>query len=195
MTPSRKFATHLLLALLNLGGAGCHRQKVQAAAPPPVTPPAEANPQPTPAPPPTAAQPEGSKPATPTEEAPVNPAPESHAHKPATPRPHVNPNPAPPVIPETPPAPKPAPPQIRPRLSPAQVAEYKRKTNEAMAEAEKNLQSVYGRPLIESQRDLVEKIRGFLNQAREAGDAEDWGRAANLAEKARLLSIELVNSL
>lgn len=111
------------------------------------------------------------------------------------PRPRVNPNPAPPVTPETPPAPKPAPPQIRPRLSPAQAAEYKRKTNEGMAEAEKNLQNAYGRPLTESQRDLVEKIRGFLTQARQAGDAEDWERAANLAEKARLLSEELVNSL
>lgn len=125
----------------------------------------------------------------------MNPAPDTPAPKPVTPRPRVNPAPTLAPAPETPPAPRPTPPQIRPRLSPEQVAEYKRKTSEDVAEAEKNLQSAYGRPLNESQRDLVEKIRGFLTQAREAGDAEDWGRAVNLAEKARLLSLELVNSL
>jgi outer membrane biosynthesis protein TonB len=193
MTPGRKLAALLPLALLVLGGAGCHRQKVQAAAPPPVSPPANANPQPAPAPPSTTTAPRDSKPSPPAGEAPVNPAPETPAPKPVTPRPRVIP--APPAAPETPPPPRPAPPQIRPRLSPEQVAEYKRKTSEAIAEAEKNLQSAYGRPLTESQRDLVEKIRGFLTQAREAGDAEDWGRAANVAEKARLLSLELINSL
>lgn len=195
MTPGRKLATLLPLALLVLGGAGCHRQRVQAAAPPPIAPPASANPQPAPAPPSTTTAPPEGKPSPLAGEAPVNPAPETPAPKPVTPRPHVNPTPASPATPETPASPRPAPPQIRPRLSPAQVAEYKRKTSEAMAEAEKNLQSAYGRPLSESQRDLMEKIRGFLTQAREAGDAEDWGRAVNLAEKARLLSLELVNSL
>jgi outer membrane biosynthesis protein TonB len=193
MTPGRKLATLVALALLVLGGAGCHRQKVQAAAPPPAAPPASANPQPAPAPPSSTATPPEGKPATPPGETPANPAPETPAPKPVTPRPHVNP--APPAAPEPAPPPRPAPPQIRPSLSPAQTAEYKKKTNEDIAEAEKNLQRAYGRELSQEQRDLVEKIRGFLTQAREAGDAGDWGRAVNLAEKARLLSAELANSL
>lgn len=193
MTPGRKLATLVPLALVLLVGAGCHRQKVQAAAPPPAAPPASTNPQPATAPPSTTATPSEGKPATPTGEAPTNPAPETPAPKPVTPRPHVNP--APSATPEPTPPPRPAPPQIRPSLSPAQLAEYKKKTNDAMAEAEKNLQRAYGRELSQEQQDLVEKIRGFLTQAREAGDAGDWGRAVNLAEKARLLSAELVNSL
>jgi outer membrane biosynthesis protein TonB len=193
MTPGQKLATLVPLALILLGGAGCHRQKVQAAAPLPVAPPASANPQPSPAPPNTTATPPEGKPATPSGETPANPAPETPAPKPVTPRAHVNP--APPATPEPTPPPRPAPPQLRPSLSPAQTAEYKKKTNDATAEAEKNLQRAYGRELSQEQQDLVEKIRGFLTQAREAGDAGDWARAFNLGEKARLLSVELVNSL
>jgi hypothetical protein len=193
MTPSRKLATLVPLALLALGGAGCHRQTVHAAAPPPAATPASANPAPASTAPSDTTKPAETKPATPPDTATVNPSPETPAPKPATSHPHVAP--APPVTPETPPAPRPAPPQIRPSLSPAQAAEFKRKTNEAGVEAEKNLQRAYGRPLTEAQKDLVEKIRGFMTQAREAGDAEDWGRAFNLAEKARLLSLELVESL
>jgi hypothetical protein len=41
----------------------------------------------------------------------------------------------------------------------------------------------------------VEKISGFLSQAHEAILADDWVRAENLADKARVLSNELVKSL
>jgi len=41
----------------------------------------------------------------------------------------------------------------------------------------------------------VEKISGFLSQAHEAIIADDWVRAQNLAEKAGVLSSELVKSL
>jgi len=40
----------------------------------------------------------------------------------------------------------------------------------------------------------VEKIRGFLGQAREAMRDGDWLRARNLAHKAEVLSAELANS-
>jgi hypothetical protein len=116
----------------------------------------------------------------------TEPAPEIPAPKPPAPKPRASSTPPPE------PAPRPAPPQLRPSITPAQAADFKRKTNEAVAETEKNLQGTNGRELNQEQRDLVEKIRGFLAQAREAGEAEDWGRALNLAEKARLLSRELV---
>ena len=46
-----------------------------------------------------------------------------------------------------------------------------------------------------AQQDLAGKIRSFTDQARDAGKGGDWTRAQNLAQKARLLSIELINSL
>jgi hypothetical protein len=42
---------------------------------------------------------------------------------------------------------------------------------------------------------LVEKIRSFLGQSRDAGKGGDWVRAQNLSQKARLLSAELIASL
>ncbi len=46
-----------------------------------------------------------------------------------------------------------------------------------------------------SQNDLVAKIAGFLAQAHEAIRTGDWVRAQNLAQKAQVLSDELVKSL
>jgi outer membrane biosynthesis protein TonB len=171
----------LLLALV-LTSTGCKKRTVQAAppvvvtqpAPPAETPPAEpeVKPEPAPAPPPAAITPT-TKPSSPRV-----------INRPATPPPAPAPEP-----------PKVAAPQISPSLSPAELAEHKNKTNEAIAAAEKNLQRSYGRTLNVTQKDLTEKIRGFLAQAREASRANDWIRARNLAEKAQVLSVELVNSL
>ena len=54
--------------------------------------------------------------------------------------------------------------------------------------------TVAGRRLNAVQDDLAEKVRGFLSQAHEAIRANDWVRAQNLAEKAQVLSAELVKS-
>ncbi|HEV8385408.1 MAG TPA: hypothetical protein VGQ11_11105 [Candidatus Acidoferrales bacterium] len=106
---------------------------------------------------------------------------------------------APAETPVTPPAettaPKPAPPRMSPRISRAEQAQYEKKTNAAISAAEKNVQTAYGKQLNAPQNDMLEKIRGFLGQAREAMRSGDWQRAYNLAEKARVLSVELVNSL
>ncbi len=83
---------------------------------------------------------------------------------------------------------------MSPQLTPADQAAYQQKTNEDIAAAEKNLQKAYGRDLTAAQHDLVEKIRGFIGQAREAARESDWVRARNLAQKANALSVELVNS-
>jgi hypothetical protein len=80
-------------------------------------------------------------------------------------------------------------------MSASELAEYRGKTEKAIAVAERNLQRAYGRELSAAQLDLVEKIRGFLAQAREAVQSADWVRARNLAEKAQVLSVELVRSL
>ena len=84
---------------------------------------------------------------------------------------------------------------MSPRISRAELAEYEKKTNATITAAEKNMQAAYGKQLNATQEDMLEKIRGFLGQAREAMRANDWQRALNLAEKARVLSVELVNSL
>jgi len=41
---------------------------------------------------------------------------------------------------------------------------------------------------------MVEKIQGFIAQAREALQASDYTRAQNLAQKAQLVSVELVKT-
>ena len=60
--------------------------------------------------------------------------------------------------------------------------------------AEQNLQLSNGRQLSAAQKDLAEKIKGFLSQSHDAIRSDDWVRAQNLAEKARVLSTELVKS-
>lgn len=86
-------------------------------------------------------------------------------------------------------------PQISPQLSPGDQASLQRKTQEDIVVAQKNLQQSSGRVLSAAQHDLVDKIRSFLNQSEEASKAGDWSRAQNLSQKARLLSVELVESL
>jgi hypothetical protein len=110
--------------------------------------------------------------------------------KPAAPRKPAVPQAAEPETPTHPPAP-----QISPQLSPGDQANYERKTSDDTSAAEKNLQETNGKQLNAAQQDLVGKISSFLAQSREASKAGDWAQAQNLAQKARLLSDELVNSL
>jgi hypothetical protein len=97
--------------------------------------------------------------------------------------------------PSEPVAPKPDAPQIAPQLTPAEQAAAEKQAKKDIDTAENNLQVAYGKQLNATQHDLVEKIRGFLGQSREALRTEDWTRAQSLAQKARVLSVELVNSL
>jgi hypothetical protein len=89
---------------------------------------------------------------------------------------------------------RPAAPQISPQLSPVDEATYQRKTSEDVSVADSNLQQTDGKHLSAAQSDLTEKIRSFLAQSRDASKNGDWARAQNLAQKARLLSVELINS-
>jgi len=196
-TPTRKLArpfqvAWLLMALaMCLGSAGCVKRRVQAA--PPVIVPVQTE-EATPAAPQPEAKPsstgETSTPApslVPPAPKPSPPRRESRSVPPADQPSELQPEPAPPAV---------APPQISPRLSVQEQAEAQRRSSEDIALAERNLLlAPEGKQLSVAQRDLVEKIRGFLAQAREAIRASDWVRARTLAQKARVLSIELVNSL
>lgn len=184
----------LLVAAVCFALAGCSERKVQAApvaaAPAPETerpmniaPDTDASP-PVEAVAPAPALPVAATPTATVEMPPANPVPAPH-------RPSVeqtNPEAAEPAV--HPPAP-----QISPQLSPGDQASYERSTNDDLATAEKSLQQASGRQLNAAQQDLAGKIRSFADQARDAGKGGDWTRAQNLAQKARLLSIELVNSL
>ncbi len=86
-------------------------------------------------------------------------------------------------------------PQISPQLSPGDQASLQHKTEDDIGVAQKNLQQSSGRVLSAAQHDLVAKIQSFLSQSTEASKAGDWARAQNLSQKARLLSVELVDSL
>ena len=86
-------------------------------------------------------------------------------------------------------------PQISPQLSDEERSRAKASADEFMRIAQQNLDSVGGRRLTANQQDMADKIRGFLKQAKDALAVSDWNRASNLAEKAKLLSDELVKSL
>src|ERR1700736_555954 len=73
--------------------------------------------------------------------------------------------------------PKPAPPQISPQLSAQDLATAKNNTTSNIKTAEENVQLANGKQLSAAQKDLVEKISGFLGQAHEAIRADDWVRA------------------
>jgi len=184
----------VLVCLLSLAGSGCSHKNVHAAAPAP-TAPAPANERPMTIAPDTNATPPEAPPAS----VPVVPAATTAPQSVTIPETKPAPSPRKPatVQPEQPseqPSHAPAP-QISLQISPGDQANLERKTADDISIAEKNLQQASGKQLNAAQQDLVEKIRSFLDQSRDASKGGDWARAQNLAQKARLLSEELVNSL
>lgn len=177
----------VLLCAAALGATGCASRRIVSAAPASVStpPPVEIAPTPPPTTPPPPAQPT----AEPPPETPAPVPPPAPAKRPAPPRPRP---PQPEVAEPTPP--KPEPPQISPQLSARELETAKNNTTSSITTAEKNLHQADGKQLNAAQKDLTEKISGFLSQAHEAILADDWVRAQNLAEKARVLSAELVKS-
>lgn len=90
---------------------------------------------------------------------------------------------------------RPAAPQISPQISASDQAELTKQTQQYVADAQQNLHRADGRELNASQRDMVDKIRGFLDQAQDAIHTSDWSRAKNLSQKAYLLSLDFVKTL
>jgi len=174
----------VLLCLAAVGLGGCRRNIVRAAPPSVATPPdTEPFPQPTVVtqqPPTPSAEPPDLQP-------PAQPVPAVADQ----PRPRV-PVEAEAVAPKAEPEPEPI--QIAPELSAKDQAAAVRTTTDDIRVAERNLQVAYGRQLSASQNDLVGKIAGFLGQAHEAIRTGDWVRAQNLAQKAQVLSVQLVKS-
>ena len=182
----RKLKLFALLCLLTAVMAGCASKHIVRASPPSVSvpPPDETAPMPAPmTPPPVTTVTEEPPPEVETPLPPPVPA-----KRPAAPR-----RPASTESADSTPA-KPAAPQLSPQLSPRDLESTKKNTTANIMTAEQNLQLSNGRQLSAAQKDLAEKIKGFLSQSHDAIRADDWVRAQNLAEKARVLSTELVNS-
>jgi hypothetical protein len=184
----------LAICAAAIGLGGCEDKKVHAAAPVAAAPAPAAAERPmsvapdTDATPPTEAV--ATPPAVPTTEAAAPPAVAIPQPKPVVPRKPAEASaessteqPAHPVAP-----------QIAPQLSDTDQAAYFRKTEEDTKVAEQNLQQTSGKQLNAAQQDLVAKIRSFLSQSKDASKDGDWARAQNLAQKARLLSGELIGS-
>lgn len=198
--PSRNSAVDIaalvLACSLALGAAGCTHERVRAAIPV--------------AAPPLAPSPETDRPMTIAPDTDATPPLEAQTTPPAIPATATPP--APVVIePSAPPAPKRKPeehppqagqqpaahhaPQIAPQISASDQSMYARKTADDIAAAQHNLQQTNGKHLSAAQQDLADKIRSFVSQSEDAIKGGDWDRAQNLAQKARLLSTELLNSL
>jgi hypothetical protein len=106
------------------------------------------------------------------------------------PKPHVAPAPAP----EAAPAEKPTEPTIAPEVPTEELLAAKTETQRNLDLAEKNLAAASGKTLNATQADLVSKVRGFIDNAREAMRSGDWVRAKNLSRKAEVLSEQLAAS-
>ena len=96
-------------------------------------------------------------------------------------------------IPQRPP--QPDMPVLVPQLSAEELSSAKQQTYDGLAVAKRNLEGANGRRLSPAQADLVAKIRSFVEQAKEAVGNGDWARARTLAQKAQVLSEDLVRSL
>ncbi|MGH9685814.1 MAG: hypothetical protein ACRD5K_01825 [Candidatus Acidiferrales bacterium] len=186
----------ILACALSLGAAGCAHERVRAAVPVTTAPiaPSQGTDRPMTIAPDTDATPpaeaEAAPPAIPSAATP--PAPVVIAPT-APPAPRRRQDEHPPQSGEQPAAH--AAPQISPQISPTDQSLYARKTGDDIASAERNLQQTNGKRLSAAQQDLADKIRSFVSQSRDASKGGDWDRAQNLAQKARLLSNELLNSL
>lgn len=198
--PSRNSNARALAALLlsgiSLAVSGCNEKKVQAAKP------VDSAPAPTAiqTPPPSTTAPDTTAMPPVASQVPPPEVPASSTEPPPIVAPTAKPAPKPQK-----PAPEPAPvaedhgrppaPQISPQLSDDAKANYQRGTKEDIGVAEANLKQAKGKQLNAQQLDLVDKIRSFLDQSSNATKEGDLARAKNLAQKARLLSVELINSL
>jgi type IV secretory pathway VirB10-like protein len=89
---------------------------------------------------------------------------------------------------------KPEAPQISPQLSAEEKSRAQTSTDADIKAAQQVLDTAAHHTLNATQQDMADKISSFLTQAREAISVADWLRAKNLAQKAHVLSNELVRS-
>lgn len=86
-------------------------------------------------------------------------------------------------------------PQIVPTISQSEQQGYQRQIDSDVAVAERNLAEAQKRQLNSEQHGLLDSVRSYLKQSQDTAKAGDWAGAQRLAEKARLTSIQLLESL
>ncbi|MGA8429913.1 MAG: hypothetical protein WB729_08835 [Candidatus Sulfotelmatobacter sp.] len=74
----------------------------------------------------------------------------------------------------------------------AAQAQQRSTTDQLLGSTEDNLKKIAGRQLTSAQQDMVSQIRQYMQQSKEAVTAGDAERSRMLAQKAQLLSDELV---
>lgn len=82
--------------------------------------------------------------------------------------------------------------EISPEMSQQQATRQAQDTNQLLAATDANLKRISSRTLSASQQDTVQQIKNYMEQARAAQNDGDSQRAYNLANKAKLLSADLV---
>jgi hypothetical protein len=121
----------------------------------------------------------------------IQPWPQLVAGRSVPPRPRVAPQPAP----EPAHVDKGPEPTFVPEVTTEDMLAAKNDTERSLDLAERNLALAAGKTLNSTQKDLVSKVRGFSDSARDAIKARDWMRAKNLSKKAEVLSDQLASSL
>jgi len=86
-------------------------------------------------------------------------------------------------------------PTIVPEVTTEEMIAAKNESELSLNIADRNLSLASGRALNTMQQDLVSKVHGFSDSAREAMKAGDWPRAKTLSKKAEVLSAQLASSL
>lgn len=85
-------------------------------------------------------------------------------------------------------------PTIAPEVTTEEARADQAETQRNLDMTEKNLLMAQGKRLNAAQEDLVSKVRGFADNAREAMRSGDWVRAKNFSSKAQVLSEQLAAS-
>jgi len=82
---------------------------------------------------------------------------------------------------------------ITPGLSQQQVSKQMQDTDRLLNSAESKLKAISSRQLSSTQQDTVTQIKSYMEQSKAAANAGDIQRAFNLANKADLLSADLLS--
>jgi hypothetical protein len=81
--------------------------------------------------------------------------------------------------------------QLAPGMTKEQEVHSRETTTQLLATTDANLKSIAGRQLTPAQQSILDQIRTYIRQSKEASDSGDVARAHTLAYKAHLLSDEL----
>src|ERR1700693_1345975 len=82
--------------------------------------------------------------------------------------------------------------QLAPSVTDQQASQQRQNTTQLLAATDANLNTISASQLTSSQQDMVNQIRNYVQQAKEAEKAGDLQRARNLAFKAQLLSDDVL---